>query len=75
MTDTATITHDIASTDIRPGDRVTIVLFSDWWTRTSVVDADGFYHGCGAVAKSRARVISVYRDRKLIWALPTPSFA
>jgi hypothetical protein len=73
VTDTVTITHVSEPGDIRPGDRVTILLFSDWWTRTSIVDADGFYVGCGAVEKGRACVLSVYRERTLVWARLTPS--
>jgi hypothetical protein len=73
VTDTTTITHDLAPGTIRPGDRVTILLFSDWWTRSSILDAGGFYVGCGAVEKGHAHVLSVYRERTLIWALPTPS--
>lgn len=73
MTDTATITHDLDPGTIRPGDRVTILLFSDWWTRTSIVDPDGFYVGCGAVDNGHACVLSVHRKGRLIWALPTPS--
>ena len=51
--------------DIRPDDRVTILLHSDMYTRTSFVDADGFYVGCGAVDKGRADILSVHRTGRL----------
>ncbi|MDT7785189.1 MAG: hypothetical protein QOF58_3608 [Pseudonocardiales bacterium] len=48
--------------DIRPGDRVRIVLRSDRFPRTSTVAEDGTYIGCGAVAGGRADVVSVSRE-------------
>jgi hypothetical protein len=60
---TAQTTHREPTTkdDIRPGDSVTILLYSDRWTRTSTVDSDGSYVGCGAVQKGRAKVVAVRR--------------
>lgn len=63
MTPTTT-THPreaIDPTGIQPGDVVTILLYSDLWTRTSVVAPDGSFVGCGAVANGRAHITWVRR--------------
>lgn len=54
----------IDDSDVRPGDRVTILLHSDMWTRTSFVHEDGFYVGCGAVEQGRAHIVAIHRWRK-----------
>lgn len=60
--DISTFGHDVTNDgDIRPGDRVTMLLYADMWTRTSYVDTDGFYVGCGAVEQGRGRVVAVHR--------------
>ncbi|WP_027933715.1 hypothetical protein [Amycolatopsis thermoflava] len=44
-----------------PGDWVTMRLFSDGYTRTSIVEPDGTYTGCGAVASGRGEIVSIQR--------------
>lgn len=59
MNETTTVTPLAEHGDIRPGDRVTILLHSDLWTRTSFVADDGFSVGCGAVEQSRAHIVAI----------------
>lgn len=48
--------------DIRPGDRVTVVLHGDRSSFPSTVDDAGYYTGQGSVARGRADVVSVQRE-------------
>lgn len=47
-------------TVIQPGDWVSVLLYLDGHTRTSTVDADGGYVGCGAVAGGYAEITDVW---------------
>lgn len=47
--------------EIQPGDLVTMVLYSDGWTRSSTVKEDGTYVGSGAVASGRGEVVHMHR--------------
>lgn len=50
--------------EIYPGDWVTVLCYVDGWPRTSTVQEDGSFTGCGAVEQGHAEVVSVYRP---IW--------